>query len=280
MSENTFTVNEIDFRVIAITNNIRTESQKVLARSMNEALKIGMPLKIEVERTLEDRNLLNSASEERQINSLRRDIRTMEVRLRTRKGAGDDLMTKDQGRILALEMRKERLSINEVGRSLADLYNNTAENYSANEQMQYFIYACTVKAGDGENYWKTFDDMKADMEDEVYEQAARTFLSVMMGVDRDFERKHYEVQWLMKMGFMSENLRLINSDGNFVDEEDRLINEDGQYVTVDGDLVDEFGNVVDSDGNLAVEDAWEETPPAEEAVVAEVVPVPIEATEG
>ena len=167
-------------------------------------------------------------------------------------------MTKEDGKLIAFKMRDLRTELNGIGRDRSECYSNCAERQAENEQMQYFIYACTRKS-DGSHAWTSFEEYKEyDPSSELSNQAATCFLSNVMGLDEDVDGQFYENQWLKRMGFMNDEYQLIDSDGRTVDEEGRLINSDGRFVNEDGDLVDIYGNIIDEDGNLVVEDGWDE----------------------
>ncbi len=245
---------EIELKVIKINSEIRAESQKPWGTAMEEALGNNLKLKIEIDRLLQDRHILDDDSDQKKLDVLRKDIRDLEVKLR--KGVtGNRRMTKEEGKTIALQIKAKRGEIGSIGRELSNIYENTVENYASNEQMQYFIYACTVYADSGARYWKSYDDFKNDRESPVYKQAVTEFLVNASGVDKDYEKKMYENVWLVRMGYMNAALQLINDKGQLVDSEGRLINEKGQFINTAGELIDIWGHRVDEKGTL-LEDSW------------------------
>lgn len=239
---------------LPITPEIRLHSQRHYAKAWNEALSNGMPLRLEIERTLEAKNLLDTDSDERKLDRLRKEIRLKTKQLKSGVVDGKRI-DKTQGRKLALEIRKLRKEVVEVGQSLTEMFSQSVENYAQNEQMQYFVYACTVKE-DGSPYWPSYDSFKDDTDSPVYAEAVKNFITSFTGIDLDYEKELYEVRWLIAMGYMDDELRLIDEKGRFVDLDGRLIDEKGRFINEDGALIDLEGNLIDENGNLLVEDAW------------------------
>lgn len=250
---------DVEFKIININNDIRMESQKHYAKAFHEGLDAGLMLRIEVEKMLEKKNLLDTSKEEKKIADLSKQIKSMEVELR--KGVvGNKRMTKEQGKKLALSIRAERAKLNEIGNSLSKYFNNTVETTADNERLQYFLYSCTVFADTGERFWKSFDQFKSDNDHgELVTQATKLFMSNLLGIDGDSEKTYYENQWLMRMGFMDSKYRLIDENGRLVNDEGRWINEEGYYVNENYEIVDSEGNKIDKDGQL-LEDSWGLTP--------------------
>lgn len=269
--KNTFTVTidnkKLDLKIMTISPDIRLESQSYYSRAFDEAYKNGQKLRAEAEKMLQDRNLLDMEADQAKIEGLRKDIKNLEITLR--KGlTGNRRMTKDEGRDIALHIKKLRGMIGEVGSSVSSFMNNTVESSAENERLQYFIYACTVFADNGQRYWKSYEAFKGETDSTVIEAATKTFLTSLSGVDTDYEKNLYENQWLRKMGYMNDQLQLIDSKGRLIDSDGKLVNSDGRYINENGDFIDAFGNPVDEKGNLLVEDSWGLNPPTTTSTVA------------
>lgn len=244
-------------KTIKLTNEIREQGQKVFSKAFQEALDQGMPLQIETERLLESRGLLNFEEQDRKINELRSAIRRLENCLRNGKDpeTGRSL-SKEEAKEIAFSIRRKRSEVVNVGRDISDFFSNTtAENYAQNKQMEYFIFKTSYDSESMQPLWTSLKDFQDAAGTDTYSEAVKSFLSVMSGVDKDFEKRNYEVRWLIRMGYMNENYQLINSEGQLIDEEGRLIDETGRFINENGDFVDIDGNLVDEDGNL-LDDAW------------------------
>ena len=265
MKNNVFEVDGTKYKILAISPSIQLESQKYYAKAFDQAIEDGAPLHIQIKSMLQQRKLLDDLGDEQKLLKLRKEIKDLEVTLR-RGVLNEKRMTKDQGRTIALKIRDLRGDISNMGSDLTSLYSNTAENRADNERYQYYIYACTVKEYDGSSPWASFEKFKeADTKSELVQKALTTFLAVSTGIDQNFEKNRYEIQWLMKMGFMNDKLQLIREDGKIVDAEGRLINEEGRFVNERGEFIDAFGNAIDVDGNLLEKDTWGVCPTTSEA---------------
>lgn len=265
--------NEIKLKTINISPEIRSESNQFYARAFDKALSEGAKLRLECEKLLESRGLLDTASQDKQIEDLRARIKKHEIELRSARINGRR-MSKDEGFKLALQIRKLRKELNSIGSSLSDFFKNSAESIADNERFQYLIYACTIRQDNGERFWGSYDDMKNESDQALYSAAINNFVKLSMGVDQDLENPFYENQWLQRMGYANKKGELVDSKGRLVDENGKLINSEGYFVNEEGHRVDVYGNLVDSNGNLLVEDGWE-VKGQTEVVATEVQKVPI-----
>lgn len=260
MAKNTFTAKindkEVEFKVINITNEIRSESQKFYAKAFNLALENKIMLRVEVEKMLESKGLLDTTADEVKVTELQKKIKSAEVQLR--KGIlNGKRMSKEDGKALALSIRADRIKLNNIGSGLSKYFSNTVESVADNERLQYFIYACTVNADSGTRFWDSFDLFKTDnINVDVATKAADTFMSSILGLDVNIDQIYYENRWLIKMGFMNSKLQIINAQGQLTDDEGRLIDENGYFIDATGKRVDIYGNRVDDSGNL-IEDSWD-----------------------
>lgn len=252
----------VEIKCIPINQEIRMESQKYYSKAFIYALENNFPLRAEYEKILRKKGLLDLEEEEKQIEKIRKDLKDMEIRLRSARRQDGTKMTKEEGRSLALSMIDKRNSISDITSSLSDVFSNTAEQYASNEQLQYLLFASTINNATGETYWANFDVYKSDIENNpenpVLKAIMPVFLSLSSGIEGNYELKYPENAWLIKMGFMNEKLQFIDSQGRLVDRNGKLINEEGRYVDEAGNYIDEFGNKVDEEGLLIIEDGWQE----------------------
>lgn len=268
MAKHEFIVNvngsDTKLKVIKITPEIRLESQKYYAKALNEALNNDYFIRLELDRILEGKGVIDPEAEDRKAAEIRKNIKDMEIGLRKAAYNGK-ILTKSDGRKLAIEIKAERAKLSNVGSSINSFYEQTAENYASNHQTQFFVYACTVLADSGERYWRSFDEFLKDAQapnpdnkPTVYAEAVKEFLSLAYGIDKDYEKQFYENVWLIRMGYMNDKLQFVNDKGKTVDGEGRLINDEGRFINEAGEFIDVYGNVVDKDGHLVVEDGWGE----------------------
>lgn len=236
-----------------ITSEIRTEGQKRYSQVFNKAWGEGIPLRIEIERKLREKGLLDDNTAEE---AIRAELRESEVVLRSAKRSDGTRLTREDGRQLALAMRRLREKLSNVSNDVSDLFSRTAESIASNEQFQYFIYACTRRK-DGRRYWDSVESFMND-NSPVATQAVRAFVANMANVDVNYEMSLPENVWLKRFGYLKDDGTLLNPDGKMINNDDQLVNEKGHIVNADGLLIDDYGNVIDEKGNLVVEDGWAE----------------------
>lgn len=248
---------DVDLVVVGVTAQIRSDSNSVYSKALFEAVDNGAPFIIEVEDKLRQRKLLDDEADNKLREELIKEIRSLEVQLRSAK-IGSRKLTKDEGRILALNIKDKRAKLSNLSQNRSSLFNHTAENIAENTRLNYCVYRCTLRKDNLENYWKSYDDFKNDTTSTVYADAVKHFIALMMGVDADSEKKLYENQWLIRMGFMNDKLQLVDSKSRIVDEKGRLIDSEGRFINESGEFVDAFGNLLDKNGDLLVPDGWQE----------------------
>ena len=90
-------------------------------------------------------------------------------------------------------------------------------------------------------------------DDKVALVGAQNLAKFMYEFDDDFEKNLPENKFLLKYGFINDDLRPINKDGKLIDWEGRLIDEEGRYLDNDGNYVDIDGNPVTEEGEPVVE---------------------------
>ena len=157
-------------------------------------------------------------------------------------------MKLSQAKDIAFEMRKKRLKLRDLLASKIELEGNTAESLSENAKFDYLVANCTFYE-DGKNVYNSVEEYNDKSEDPIAFSAAATLAALMYSLDKDFEEKLPENQFLIKANLVNDDLALVNKDGNRVDTEGRLINNLGQYVDGDGNRVDIDGHPLDADGN-------------------------------
>lgn len=243
------------FKVIKINSAMTDEADILQGKIYADYARQGFPLDAEIENIMRERGLLeHDKSLEDKATELRRKLKDLEKTLRSAE-INDRAMTKDEGRDIALSIKDTRIEIGDLGvetqSSIA-----TAESRARNERLTFLIHACVLNDATNERYWKSYEDYKNEENNELLGECTRQVLAVNFDKDVDYEKKNYENQWLIRMGFMNDKLKLINAEGHLISRDGQLIDEKGYYVDGDGNKLDEFGNAVDDDGNLILEDNW------------------------
>lgn len=253
-----FVVNDVTLRINDISSKDQLDAQVHHNKAFQEALEKDMLLNAQVDAMLESRGLLNQAADQDKIERLQKQISDLSVTLKSGVRNGNR-MTKDDGRALALQIRAKRSELSQIGESVASYYSSTADTYANNERMQYLVYLTTAKS-DGSRYWSAYDTFKSDFGDDKPEarEATQHFLRKLLKVDTSEGKMLYENKWLIRMGFMDKDLKLIDAQGRLVDEKGRLIDSEGYFVDELGTRVDKFGNILDKDGEPAIADGWAE----------------------
>ena len=227
------------------TNRVSGEAQRIGAKVWTDCIRDGIMTKKELEVVMKSNGMWDKSKQESQA-AIIADLRELEKKLYL--GKKGSKMKLSQAKDIAFEMRKKRLELRDLLASKIELEGNTAESLSENAKFDYLVANCTFYE-DGKNVYNSVEEYNDKSEDPIAFSAAATLAALMYSLDKDFEEKLPENQFLIKANLVNDDLALVNKDGNRVDTEGRLINNLGQYVDGDGNRVDIDGHPLDADGN-------------------------------
>lgn len=237
---------ELELAVLRPTPELQVQAQKLYNRKFREFIEGGAFFRFTIESYVKDQDIWNE-SRQKEEEKLQKSIQDG---LKKLKLGGVKL---SEAREIAIGVKKDRVAIRNLRSDVNAAYNDSAESQAENARFNFLVSCCTVYNTDGKAYFKDLEDYLSRSGEEPAIEAATHLAAIMFGLERDFEQKLPENQFLMKYGFMDAKLRFVNKQGKLVDLEGRLINEDGFFVTENGELCDINGNLVDKDGNQLVE---------------------------
>jgi len=152
-----------------------------------------------------DQNLLDSINGE--INNLLNQLRSGGIKL-------------SEGRKIAIAITDKRQKLVQLMQKRQSFDDSTIESIADNEKTDYFIYACTRNSITGDRHWESFSEMKANKDSDSYKKAMSISMSVLYGIDSDFEKNLPENKWLKKYKYIDENLSFVDRvTGKFVDRD-------------------------------------------------------------
>jgi hypothetical protein len=241
------------------------EGDRVHAKTYNECLDMGIPLAAKLEKSLREQNVWTEEMDKR-FAELKRKLFDSELKLKRRtepmqKGS-HGVFDKNTYYGLAIEMQELRNELFEMTSLRTSLEMNSAEGRASSARINYLIYACTVYEDTNKRVFSSYEDFsdKAqykrsddDKEYPVIEQATSAFYELFFGNRRDSLKDLPENAWLIKYGFMDNELNLINKEGKRINRKGQLIDEFGRPVNDEGDLIDINGNAFTDEGEYLVE---------------------------
>lgn len=239
---------EVEFAVVRPTPKQLTEAQKVYNRAFRDALESGAMLRQKLDDVMRKQGLWDD-DKQAEYDGILRKYKELEFKLARGK------MHKDEGKKIALEMKKLR---NEMSFMLANRNNldtHTAEAQADNVRFNSLVSMCFVYNSSGKVVFNSLDDYLSHSTEEWVFKSANHLYTLMSDLDEEYENKHPENKFLVKFGYVDAKLRLIDKEGNFIDEDGKRIDENGNYVDANGKFVNKFGQLIDAEGNLIVEDA-------------------------
>ena len=198
--------------------------------------------------TEEDQNKIDELNEE-----------VSEGLKKLRKGGITDL----EGRELAIGIFEKRNQIANIRYKRRIFDEATIEAMSEQEKLDYLTYSCTVYEDSGNPYWSSFEEMKSDKGNEIFEKASQFIYEIAYGIDSDFEKKLPENRWLKKYNFLDEDLNFIDrKTGKNVDRGYRAIEESEEgtndFNALDSDITEEEP-FIDSETNEPISAETEES---------------------
>lgn len=250
MNKLTFKVTENDVEIeLAVkrpTAKQERDAQVQYNMASAAALKGGALLRKGLERYLIEQNIWDQDKQE-EYESLQKHILDAE---KTLKRGG---LCRSEAKAMAIQLLRDRTAFRNLihERNAADSI--TVESQGEEARFGYLVSVCTVYNDTNAPVFNSYDDYLDQGRSEKAFAAATNFSKLYYGLDPNFEAKLTEYVVLKKLGYLDDELRLINSDGHLVDLADRLIDDQGRYVDKDGNFVDIDGNPVNEDGDLVEE---------------------------
>lgn len=227
------------------TNRISTEAQRIGAKVWTECIRDGIMTKKELDVVMKSNGMWDKAKQSQQ-DDIVGALRELEKQLYL--GKKGSKMKLSQAKKIAFDMRLKRVELRELLSEKIELEGNTAESLSENAKFDYLVANCTFYE-DGKNVYNSLEEYNDKSEDPVAFSAAAALAELLYSLDKNFEEKLPENQFLIKANLVNDDLALVNKEGHRVDSEGRLINDLGQYIDSDGSRVDIDGNPLDADGN-------------------------------
>ena len=227
------------------TNKVSGEAQRIGAKVWTDCIRDGIMTKKELEVVMKSNGMWDKAKQESQ-DAIIAELRDLEKRLYL--GKKGSKMKLSQAKDIAFEMRKKRLELRDLLAQKIELEGNTAESLSENAKFDYLVANCTFYE-DGKNVYNSLEEYNSKSEDPVAFTAAATLAELMYALDKNYEEKLPENQFLIRANLVDEDLSLVDKDGNKVDSKGNRINDLGQYIDEDGNRIDVNGNPLDEEGN-------------------------------
>ena len=247
MSEFKITVNGEEKTVL-----IKKPNSQVLAdakleanKTVSRAIRAGELSRNEIRNYMRNQGMWDDEKENR-LDELQLKIRNGERALA--KGG----IKLEEARKLALDIRGYRAEFSGLLVAQRELDQYSAQGQGDNVQFDYLVSACAFYE-DGKQVFESLDDYRNRADEEIAERVAAEFSLLHYGLNPDFQKNRPENKFLLKYGFVNEDLHLIDKKGRMVDMDGRLVDKDGKFIDEDGNFVDIYGNQVDKDGNV-VED--------------------------
>ena len=255
------TTKKVSIYVQKPTNSIISGSDRHRAKIWNQCLADGILTKMEVGKSMKERNVWNEDKEKEQTEIVSK-ISVVEKDLYMGDGK---TRTVSAGKDMAIKMRQLRLDLRDLMGEKISLEENTAESISENAKFDYLVSECS-KYENGERIYASLEDYNSKSADEIAIAAATKLAQILFALDGDFEKKLPENKWLDRYGLTNEEGHLVNKENQKVDIHGRRIDDNGYYLDDDENRVDIDGHRLEEDGTYVLTAQYEDdTEPAKPA---------------
>lgn len=229
------------FKVYEPNLEQQREAMKVRNRTFYDAVNSGAFLKVQLNDIMRERGLWNDIKQ-REYSELERKILDSKDKL-DRGG-----IKLNEARALALNMRNWRDQLVNMRVAESQLANETAEGQADNASFNYLVSSCVVYNDNEQPVFSGLDDYLNNSTGDLAIKAARCLAALTYGVRTDIEKQLPENEFLVEYGFVDDQLRLVNENGQLISDDGRVIDEDGFIVTKEEEKI-ERKPFLDDDGN-------------------------------
>jgi hypothetical protein len=214
-------------------------------KAFGDAVKSGVLVKEAMDKQLREQGVWDDEKEA----EVKKIVDGINDNLRKLREGGIKLSEARKAAVRVRQLRMEQLRIMSVRDSYDDM---TADAIFKNTKFDYLVSVC-VKTEEGDNYFKDLDDYHERNDSPMAFEAASKLAQLLEGFDEDWEAKLPENKFLKEHNFVNDEMRLVNSEGDFVTVDNKVIDENFRYVDDEGNFIDVDGNKVDEDGLPIVE---------------------------
>jgi hypothetical protein len=225
-------------------NDVVKRADRCKAKAWNECIMDGIVTKKELSTLMKKRGIWSEKKEDEQ-DAISKEINELEQKLYLECGKRES--KKEEGKKLAIDIRKKRNELRELISERMSLEENTAESLADNSRFDFLVAHCTFHEN-GEKVYKDMEDYNSKSADEIAFTAASELATIMYALDSDFEKNLPENKWLKNRELVNDELALVNKDNKRVDVEGRIIDENGYYLDEQGERVDKSGHRLSKDG--------------------------------
>lgn len=241
--------NDLELAVRRTTVQEKINSQLAYNNAWSVAEKKGSLVHCKLDEVAERQGLWGE-SQRKRVNELEQLITSSERKLR---GGANSLASIDEGKALALEIRRLRNERLELLLAKNNLYQYTAEYHADTARINYILSVVTINSTNGAAYFPSTDAFVDQKESDLVRDALQAYAELMQSDVPDEVSTLYENTWLLKYKFVDSKYRLVDKEGHLVSEDGLLVDEEGRYIDASGEYVDKSGNRVDKDGNFVVD---------------------------
>lgn len=244
------TVNEatVKLAVIKPTREISSKAQLVYNKFFHEVLKNGGILSSKLNSYAIEQGIWDEGKEK----TRKVLIETITEGMKTLSGKNGKVKVTDAV-ALAKRMMLARHALQALMFDRNQLEVNSAEGQAEAERFNYLVSQCLVYNDTGKPYFSSVDEYLSDGTNPAAIKGFEVLGTFVYGVDKDAEANLPENKFLKEWGYLNDELKFINKDGNLTDIDGKRVDEQGRYIDDDGNLINVEGLRVTAEGEFVVD---------------------------
>jgi hypothetical protein len=246
MKKETFELDGKTYAVIIPTRDIIGKARSIYSRVLGQAMKDGVPFRDALFMHMREQGLWDDEKEEEH-KALLKVLNEGELKLAQ---GGIKL---SEARQIAVNMMRARRELSVLLFQQRRLDAFTIEGMAENAQFDALVSMCVIDNTTGKPVFSSPEDYKLRQGEDVAVNGATVYAKIHYNYDEDAVMALPENKFMVKWGFMNDDLHLVDEDGRLINEDGHFVDDLGRLIDEDGHLVDNQGVVVDEDGNYAVE---------------------------
>ena len=211
-NKRTFDVDETEYGVVRPSAKQTEAATMEYNRVFSRCLQNGALLRERLDQFMRQQNLWDDEREQRYTDLL------TQINDREKKLSKGGIKLKE-ARETALEMKGIRAALQALIAQRNSLDVNTAQGQAENARFNFLLVNCLVYNESGKAVYDGVEDYskKQSEGDQVGVLGAEIFANMYFGLEKDYEQKLPENQFLKRYKFVNEDLQLIDKKGNRVD---------------------------------------------------------------
>lgn len=218
--------------------DLLNKAQRIYAHTVKMALESGYMFKSALEKKLKEQGVFTD-EDHLEINRLREEIFNLTEQLKTGKDKDGNTLKLNDAKSIAYNIRGLRNKINSINEKRTSLEQYTVEESAENARFDFLASKSLLKE-DGSLWFNSVEEYDAASGEDYVQKSAYTLMSMLYGVDEDWQKNLIENKFLLKYNFVNpdtllsveleEALKKMEESESGLSEEPKFLDDNGNLV--------------------------------------------------